>query len=458
MNDLGLVRLSRRSLLARGAGAALFAVGVDLLPWTRGARATEAAAFAGPRRPIFLYGISASDPRSAAGVFSGSAGAREVSLDPVADDLACEPILSPDGSMLASVSLTPSTDGPTLTASICTVDTGRVTARSTILSGVPDDAYVLISPAITPDNRRLAMVLSITVPIGSTPMVKSDPDSKRTLNELAIAWESHHAILSLDLDSASFSDLIVIDDAPALAKVNVAATDAALYLWWMPEPARMFKDKELIGSFDPHLTVRSHEGKVLSDDLATPVWPVNDEPIRAFGDRVVRLVGGSTLEIYDGPGATPRLRQVEEVGPVGARPAAAHMFVTRAGHLALNVPVNGRLAILDPANEFAALSVLDYPVPAYAGGAPASKIGLSDDEETAYVPAPAGEAGITAYAVASGKPQFRSETTGTFIGLTAANDGSIVAIADAEPRLNTFDPDLRPLASADVNLHVAALL
>src|SRR6266700_2719980 len=159
--------ISRRSMLTGSIGAPALIASPDLFSI---ARARAAATPANDvHSAFFMYGVPGPAPRPGASIRAARpptlrAPAR-VSLRPVATQLARLPVISPDQTTLALVSVDAPAARTTVTLSL--VDTASMAVVSggiLTMRDLPAGTLVLVTPVFAAGSTTVAVVLSITIP------------------------------------------------------------------------------------------------------------------------------------------------------------------------------------------------------------------------------------------------------------------------------------------------------
>jgi hypothetical protein len=186
-------------------------------------------------------------------------------------------------------------------------------------------------------------------------------------------------------------------------------------------------------------------------------WP-GGEPVVPLPDGdVARLVNGRQLQVCSARTGDVTQLTVQPLNVIRAKPSAVTMQARPDGTLFLTKPGIGRAAVLDPADSFRVKADVSFPVPASPLGAPWSKAVLSASGDTLFVLGAAQAGGIAAYDVATGALTASYSQGHQYSGLYQMPSGTLLAVGPANPRLAFFSPALRPLGTADTNLHVSAV-
>ncbi|HEX9044080.1 MAG TPA: hypothetical protein VF802_03550 [Candidatus Limnocylindrales bacterium] len=451
--------LSRRTLLRKAAGTGASLVFADVLGLTgeRGLLPLTGRTDAATAERFFLYGLrgSASVPSLAGGLT-----ARALSLNPIAQQLAAEPVRSPDGTKIAVATILADPFATVLSVSFIGTESGTVVQDGSLdLSSLPSDSSILVTPVFTADSRMLCIVLSITVPSAGTAGMRWDPRSNASEQVNGHVWTSHHALAYFD--GTAFAGPFDLADAPSLARLNAFADERDLYLWTVDEYAAIVRRQGRgapipvprlsvfpLGSGTPRLVIP-----------APGPWPVNDEPIVGTSDgRIIRLVYSSELEVYlPGDGSMMTI-PIAPLADGGARPAAATLELRPSGLLFASKPARGLAVVLDPSLGFQASSLVRFPIPVFSGAAPSAKAALSPADDVLFTVGDGSTTGIAAYEVHSGSLSASFENGQQFLGIKVLGTGEILAVAASSPRLTLLTPSLDEVGRGDTDLLVAAIL
>lgn len=455
--------LTRRALLGRSVGAAVLLLGAEFIPGRRSLLDIVAAASTNtlPPSTFFLYGLPVADPALPAAVQVATASGAGLGLTSIASELAAAPIRSPDGTRLALISVTQDTDKAGATVSVSYVDAkmGATTVTAVlVLPDLPQGTSLLVTPVFAEDSTTLCLVLSVTIPSPTGPIRKTDPDTGFVLQLDGAIWTSHHEIAFFDGVRASFAGPFDLDDAPALASVNVVATDKDLWLWTIDEPISIVKEKGSDAAPIARLSVFPlGSGQPRLVTAAPGPWPVNGEPLLPLATgEIARLVYGSDLQVYssvDGTAETVVFPQLF----VGAKPSEPTMERRDDGTLFISAPVLGTALIVDPGQEFEVVRQVSYPIPLYAAGG--RQAVLSPTGDALYVLGDYRIGGsLACYDTASGKLRSSYRSGQQFSSLQLLGSGDLVAVGPTSPKLGTFTPDLEPIDFADTDIDIVALL
>jgi hypothetical protein len=383
------------------------------------------------------------------------------SLAGVASELAAVPVRSPDRARIATVRITQGEAGATVSVSELDAKTGApILSGSLQLPDVSGESSLLVTPIFAADSTTLCMVLALTSPSPTLPLKKLDPSTGQELELFGATWMSHHELAFFDGKAGTFIGPFDLGDEPSLALCNVGANDDSLFLWTIDEPARVVTEKGT--GLEPETSVSVFpigQGKSTARWAAPGPWPVNGESVIAVaGGDIVRLILGTTLQVYSAEQGLIHEMEIPLLANVRAKPSAARMDLLGDGTLLLSAPAVGAAIIVDPASGFDTVATLSYPVPRYAGGAPERKCALSLDRRTIYVLGDANEGGLRAYDAKSGST-WRTYASGQhFSGLQVLSDGTLLAVSPESPRLAAFNEGLEPVANGDVDLDVLAIV
>jgi hypothetical protein len=452
--------LSRRSLLKRTAGAAVLLLGGELLSSRRSVLGFTPSVAASDASTFFLFGLPTTDPAQPPFLQATTASGSQISLAPVATQLAAIPVKSPDQRLLGLVSIAEDTEIQ-LSVSFLDAGSGATTSQGTLdLVGVPQGTSLLITSSFAADSTTLCLILSITVPTPTGMITKPDPVTGGVLQLAGATWVSHHALVYFDGSTSAFTGPFDLADAPSLARVNVTASDTDVYVWTMDEPAAIFRMK---GAEGPMPTPRL---SVFPLGLGTPrvivaapdAWPVNGEPCLPLGSgQIARLVYGTDLEIYSAGDGTMTRFPIPPLAEIGAKPSAPTMELRENGTIFLSAPAIGRAVVVDPSKSFGVLANVSYRPPLYAAGAPSGKAALAAAGDLLYVLGDTQVGGVAAYNVISGLVQQSYTDDRHYSGLHILPSGNLVAVAPTSPRLTILSGTLASIAQMDPELDVVAV-
>jgi hypothetical protein len=452
--------ISRREVLVSGVGAGALLALPDLGGPSGTRPVTSATA---PSRFAFVYGTPApgtAPSGSLAAVKSPvSRSASSPGAVPVACGLAAAPVSSPDQALmaLATVDMVPGGAKVALTL----LDSASATiARqgSVILTGVPNDAHILVTPVFAAGSAIMPVVLAITVPVARHLVAKRDARSGGTAARWATTWRSHHALAYFDQNSGVITGPFHLPGDPALALSTAVATSSDLLLWTTREPQPGDPaDIRAQASLSRVSAFPLGSGTARFSVQAPAPWP-GGEPVLALptGD-VVRLVRGRDVQV-----CSAHTGEVTELGVAAfsrrrAKPSAVTMQARADGTVFMAKPGDGVAVIADPASSFGIRAHVEFPVPASPLGAPWNKAVLSPEGDILYVLGPAATGGLSAYEVTSGRLTAAFSEGRQYAGLYQLPSGTLLAVRPESPRLAFFSPSLTPLATADTNLYVSAV-
>ena len=445
-------RMTRRSLLKSSLGAAVLVAAPEYL-FPKAGRA--AAARGGAASHFFLYGILDPTADSAPSI---QAGRPDTAGPPstVANGLAAPPIRSADGTRLALVLLGQRGAIAAVKVSVLDAVTATEVSSGTLtFPGLPD-ALIIANATFAGSSAVVGVVLSVTTPKSRRMLPKLDPLTGDTRMVESVTWVSRHVLAYFNSTTGKFAGPFDLADAPSLAHVNLAANDKDLFLWTLAEPAAVMgtKDNPLPAPV-PQLSVfpiGSGKARVTID--ASPVWPVNDEPIASLPNGgLARLVYGRHVETYAPDTGRHSTVTIDPLAKDIDRPARTTMQLRSDGLAFFANPGLGVAAIADPARGFAVISTVSSTPGVAPAGGPQSKAVLTADAKTVYTVGTAAGAGLSAYDVGSGRLQAAA-TSREYTAVYGLPSGALLAIANDNPRLSFFDPALNQLGTADTNLNV----
>ena len=376
---------------------------------------------------------------------------------PVADKLASTPVLSPDRSTVAMVTVHPVSAGARLTLALVDAATAAITARGSLtIPGVADDASVLATPVFAPGTPTVALVLAITVPTDWQPARKADARTGRPVRMNAVTWTSHHALAYFDRRNGSFTGPFSLDDAPSLALTTAAANSSDLFLWTTkePQPATTRPQPPPL----PWVSVFPLGSGQARASVPSPApWPAGEPVVTLPGGDVCRLVNGRAVQVSSAQTGEVTQTVIEPLNVTRAKPSAITMEGRPDGTVFMTKPGIGQAIVTDPAAQFRVKAQVSYPVPATPLGAPWSKAVLSPDGDTLYVLGAAKTGGISAYDVATGKMSGSYSHGRQYYGLYQLSSGVLLTLSPENPRLEFFSEGLNPLGAVATSLHVSAV-
>jgi hypothetical protein len=456
-------------MLAGGIGAsALIALPDFSRADGRGARSAVAGHSAGSSlsagRYVFLYGTLQSGSSPAGSVATTVVPtSRKRSLGaavPVASDLAAAPVLSPDESTVALVTVKDVPDGSKVTLTLIETASATIASRGSVtIAGIPDGTNILAKPVFAPGSATIALVLAITVPTGKRPMRKKNPHTGDVIVGTATTWESHHALAYFDSATGSFAGPFHLADQPSLALSTAIANADDLFVWTTrePQPDPTAKTDPKPPSL-PQLNVYPlGEGKPRLSVPAPAPWPGGEPVVTLSSGDVARLVNGRSLQVCSARTAAVTQAVIGPLNVIRAKPSAVTMQTRPDGTVFLTKPGIGRAVILDPSASFRVKADVSFPVPASPLGAPWSKAVLSPSGDTLFVLGGAKTGGIAAYDMATGAMTASYSQGHQYSGLYQMPSGTLLAVGPTNPRLAFFSSTLSPLGAADTNLHVSAV-
>lgn len=451
--------LSRREVLTGGIGAGALLALPDLGLGRSAARPGGSGRAAA--RYAFVYGTPDLDPSPSGSLVAAMCPASRASLMPVpvATKLAAAPVSSPDQTVtaLATVDMVP--DGAKITLTLLSCTSAAVARQgSVVVTGVPGDAQLLVTPVFAPGSPIVSLVLAITVPVGKRLIRKVHPHTGSLVTRFATTWRSHHALAYFDQRSGAMTGPFHLSDEPSLALSTAAANSSDLLLWTTREPQPGDPAEIRAQASLSRLSVFPlGSGKARFSALAPAPWP-GGEPVTTLptGD-IARLVWGRRVQVCSG--RTGEVTELEIPGftRLRAKPSAVTMQARADGTVFMTKPGAGVAVIADPADSFRTKSQIQFPVPASPLGAPWSKAVLSPAGETLYVLGPPATGGLCAYEVGSGRLASSYSEGRQYYGLYQLPGGALLAVRPENPRLAFFSSDLSPLGTADTNLHVSAI-
>lgn len=451
---------SRRAMLAGGVGAAALVVLPDLAFAGSASAITTAAtdAVAVGRGPghFFVYGLPGTAERGSSAVqgAAGPAARALVRSSPIAmaSKLAAGPVMSPDQSTLALVTVDEAESAASVTLSLIDTASFAIAAQGSLrLAGLPARTNILPTAVFAPGTSVVALVLAITSPSNWRMITKKDGGTRSLL---AATWRSHHELAYFDRRTGEFTGPFSLGDAPSLALSTAAANAHDLFLWTTeePQPGQAAKGRPAPVS---RLSVYPLGGGSARLSVPSPgPWPAGEPVITLPDGDIARLVEGRDMQVWSAAGhlTSTRIAAIEEVF---AKAAAVTVTPRPDGMLLLSKPGIGRAIVVDPAHSFRVRSQVDFPVPALAYGAPASKAVLSPAGDVLYVLGPRAVGGLSAYDVATGALRASYSRGHHYCGLYQLSSGSLLAVGTDSPRVSFFSSSLRPLGSMDTTLFVA---
>ncbi len=451
-------------MLAGGLGAGALIALPDLSLAGRQASATPPSQIApAGQRYVLLYGTLPQAPSPggliAPAVTPASKGKSVPQATPVALKLGAAPVLSPDQTSIALITINSVTGGQTVTLTLVNSATAAIEKQGTLtVGGIPDGTSIIATPVFAAGTSVIAVVLGITEPTDSQPAVKTDPNTGAAVHFQAVTWVSHHALAYFDTSTGAFAGPFELNNAPALALHTAAANSSDLFLWTTAEPQPVPEDKRRLVA-PPVPTVSLFQLGSGTARLSVPApapWPQSEPVVTLASGDVARFVNGRTVQVASAKTGTVTQTTISALSASMARPGAVTMSTRPDGTVFLTKPAMGRAVIADPADSFRVKHQIDFPAPAVPGGGPASKAVLSASGQTLYVLGGAKAAGLAAYDVATGKLSASYSKGTTYTGLYLLPSGNLLAVAPANPSLAYFSPALEPLSTASTSIQVAA--
>ena len=453
--------LSRREVLAGGIGAGALLAFPDL---GSGARSADRSVAPGRAAAQYAFVYGTPDPDEvpsgslAAAMYppSRAASTRPV---PVATKLAAAPVSSPDDAVTALATVDMVHGGARITLTL--LDATAVTVAkqgSVMVTGVPADAHVLVTPVFAPGSAIVSLVLAITVPVGKHMVRKGHPHTGSLVTRLATTWRSHHALAYFDQRSGAMTGPFHLSDEPSLALSTAAANSSDLLLWTTREPQPDDPAAIRAQATLSRLSVFPlGSGKARLSASAPAPWP-GGEPVATLptGD-VARLVRGRHVQVCSTRTGEVTELEIQAFRQGRAKPSAVTMQARPDGSVFMTKPGAGVAVIADAGDSFRTRTRIEFPPPASPLGAPWSKAVLSPEGGTMYVLGPAATGGLCAYHVGSGKLAASYSEGRQYHGLYQLPSGALLATRPENPRLAFFSADLRPLGTADTNLNVSAI-
>jgi hypothetical protein len=444
-----------------GAGAVLALPDLSFAgrPASRSAAAAASASTSSASRYVLLYGVpeSTSPGGSVAAAMSPAAKASNLPQPKsVAAQLAAIPVSSPDQSSVALVTVDSVSGGANVTLTLVNSTTSVVEKHGSVsITGIEDDSSIIATPVFAAGTTTIALVLGVTEPVERRAAVKVDGKTGAKTPFTAVTWRSHHRIAYFDSSTGSFTGPFSLDDAPSLALHTAAANSSDLFLWTTPEPQPGQKK----GTPPPVPTLSAFPLGSGTPRFwtASPLPWAQGEPVvtLASGD-VARLVNGRTVQVASASNGDITQTTITALSQQTARPSAVTMATRPDGSVFLTKPGIGRAVLADPAQSFRVTAQVDFAVPPYPNGGPASKAVLSAAGDTLYVLGGAKTGGVSAYDVATGKLTGSYTHGAHYNALYLLPSGHLLAVSPKNPRLAFFTPDLEVLGTATTNLQIAA--
>ncbi len=445
------LRSTRRDLLRGSLGAAILLAGPRVLRDAFSPSVAMAAPATGSM-PYFVFGTpdpsNADDPSFLAG--------EGASTTLLAHRLAAPPLRSIDRSRLALVSIDEVAGSAGVTVTVVDTGSASVTATGTLTLSDAPDALVLVTPALSLDAATVCLAISITTPTDWRDLPKLNPLTGNTETRRVATWVSSHEIAYFDTRSKSFAGPFPLNDAPALASVNVVATATDFYLWTMAEPAAVRGTKaNRTPAPIPDLSAYPFgSGSRRFTQPAPATWPVNGEPVAALTNgNLVRLVSGSILETYSATDGTSNSQSLRDFAALTTpRPARTRMDQRPDGSLFISNPGLGRAVLLDGRNPSTVRASVAHDRRASLAGSRLPQTQLSEDGKAFYALGPSG--GIVSYSASSGQRTAAVADDMQFTGLYRLSSGGLAATSFASPKLTFFDDSLTQVGVADTNFYI----
>jgi hypothetical protein len=373
--------------------------------------------------------------------------------------LAAAPVSSPDQTITALATVDMVDDGAKITLALLDATSAAVDRQaSVIVTGVPSDANVLVTPVFAPGSAIVSLVLAITKPAGKRAVRKVDQRTGSQTTWWATTWRSHHALAYFDQRSGAITGPFHLPDEPSLALSTAAANSSDLLLWTTREPQPDDPAEIRAQASQPRLSVFPlGSGTPRLSRPAPAPWP-GGEPVATLSTgHVARLVRGRDVQVCSARTGEVTELGIAAFGSASAKPSAVTMQARPDGTVFMTKPGAGVAVIADPADSFRTTARIRFPVPASPLGAPWSKAVLSPAGETVYVLGPAVAGGLCAYDVGSGKMSASYGDGRQYDGLYQLPSGTLLAVRPENPRLAFFSSGLSPLGTADTNLYVSAV-
>jgi hypothetical protein len=376
---------------------------------------------------------------------------------PVAVNLAAAPVLSPDQSSAALITVESVTGGATVTLTLVNSAAAAVQKQGTLtISGVPADTNIIATPVFAPGTSTIAVVLGITEPTDRQPAVKKAASTGAPVHFEAVTWVSHHSLAYFDTSTGAFAGPFHLSNAPALALHTAAANSSDLFLWTTAEPQPGSPKGTAVPL--PWVSVFPlGSGKARASVPSPAPWPAHEPVVTLASGDIARLANGRSMQVASALTGEVSQTAISALGGLTAKPSPVTMTARPDGTVFIAKPGAGRAVITDPAASFSVKAQVDFPVPAIPAGGPASKAVLSASGQTVYVLGPLNGGGVTAYDVATGKPTGSVGNGTSYTGLYLLPSGNVLATAGNNPRLAYFSPSLEPLGTASTSLQIAAV-
>lgn len=450
------VTISRRAFLLSGVGsAALLAVPAMRSPvagastvssaGTSGSGADTPTGAGSPSSFFYIYGNA--DPLSTGGtrltsVQQGSPPA-SVSTAP----LAAVPIRSPDGSIVATLSIAEGGSGGVLTATF--VESSSAQAASTVPVPVPSaisGTLTAVSSVFSADGSTLCVVLSVMAP--QVPTQLGQPH-----------WVTHHELVYVDVSASTASGPYSLDDAPTLPAVNLYADATYLYVW------SLWAATDVPSTGGPDASLASTQFTVYPIGSGTPamrgnvagVWPssTGQHVVGLPDGGMARVIGCSAVEVYQPQSAAMTRTVIEALDRPTAKPGTPVVKALPGGNVLVVNPALGTAAVLD-SSTLQPTSTVTFPPPAYPNGGPQPAT-VSPDGSTLYVLGGRTNGGIGAYRLTDGGLVASYSDGRPYAGIHQTPvSGEVVALAPTTPKVTVLNPGLSVVGTATTP-HAAAV-
>ena len=456
-------------MLAGGLGAgALIALPYPLLA----DRPARSATIPRPgSRYVLLYGMPESRPFAGGAVAwapypaprvwsrtgAKSIEGKSIAAKPVAAKLASTPVLSPDQSSVALVTVHAAAAGAKVTLALVDSASAGISKQGSLtITGVTDGASILATPVFAPGTSTVAVVLAITEPTQRQLTHKAEPHTGRVLPMHAVTWTSRHALAYFDSRSGEFAGPFHLGNAPSLALTTVAANSSDLFLWTTrePQPAQARPQAPPL----PWVSVFPLGSGQARVSVPSPApWLAGEPVVTLSTGEVGRLVNGRAVQVSSARTGEVTQTTIAPLSVTRAKPSAVTMESRPDGTVFLTKPGVGRAVVADPADSFRVRAEVSFPAPASPLGAPWSKAALSPAGDTLYVLGGAKTGGVAAYDVATGKLAGSYSHGRQYFGLYQLPSGTLLTVSPENPRLEFFSPGLSPLGTVATSLHVSAV-
>ena len=455
--------LSRREILAGGVGVGALLALPDLRVSGRsGARLVPSSSKAASRF-VFVYGTpapgAAPSGSLAAATYPVSRTASSPGAVPVASGLAAAPVSSPDQALMALATVDTVADGAKVTLTLLDSTSAAIARQGSVtVTGVPNDANILVTPVFPTGSAIMPVVLAITVPVARRLVSKRDARSGGVTARWATTWRSHHALAYFDQDSGAFTGPFHLSDEPALALSTAVANGSDLLLWTTREPQP--GDQAEIRAQAPLSRLSAFplgSGTARFSVQAPAPWPGGEPALALPSGDVARLVRGRDVQVCSTQTGEVTELSIAAFSRMRAKPSAVTMQARADGTVFMAKPGDGIAVIADPARSFDIKAQVEFPAPASPLGAPWNKAVLSVEGDTLYVLGPVATGGLSAYEVASGRLTAAYSEGRHYAGLYQMPSGTLLAVRPESPRLAFFSPSLTPLGTADTSLYVSAV-